>query len=162
MTDRQHGMALIGVLGLIPIAALITLMALERSILQTRTASTALDRTIALEVAESALRRAADSAGQWARPPLDPVPPASAAQWRGVIRDQGRVLAQPDTAAALLEPPAVLVERLAATHAGDCGDTVACGYRLSVLAHGRAPGTEVVLQATTADQSAVRTWRELR
>ena len=162
MRHRQQGIALVGVLAIIPIAALVALMGLERSLLHTRMEGTARDRIVALEVAEVALRGGAESAVQWARPPLEPAPAPSAASWRAAIRQHGRVLSRPAMVGTLHQPPAVLVERLSPTGAADCAGSLRCGYRLSVLAYGRAPGTDVVLQAVIADQSAVRTWRELR
>jgi len=160
--ERQRGVALVGVLAIIPIVALMTLMGLERTLVQTRTAGTAMDRTIALEVAETALRRAAASAAQWAGPPLTPAPEAAAAPWRAMLDEHGRTLPALTTEVVLHRPPSVLVERLVPTGAADCGSTAACGYRLTVAATGRAAEPGVVLQAVIAERSSVRTWRELR
>ncbi|MEX0385643.1 pilus assembly PilX family protein [Spiribacter onubensis] len=162
MKARQQGVALVGVLAIIPIVALMTWMGLERSLVQTRTAGTAMDRTIALAVAEMALRRAAESAAQWARPPLEPMPEAAASSWRAMMDEYGRTLPALTTDVALHRPPAVLVERLVPTGTADCGGPAACGYRITVAATGRSAGTDVVLQAIIAERSSVRIWRELR
>lgn len=162
MKPRQEGVALVSVLAMLPIVALMTLTGLERSLVQTRTAATAMDRTIALEVAEAALRRAAESASEWARPPLTPPPEAAAAPWQAVIDEQGRSLPALATDVALYRSPAVLVERLVPTAMPDCGGPGACGYRVTAVAHGRTATTEVVLQAMIADRSSIRIWRELR
>ena len=162
MRERQQGIALVGVLAIIPIVALVTLLGLERALVQTRTAGTAMDRAIALQAAETALRRAAESAAQWAGPPLAPAPEAAAAPWRAVIDEHGRTLPAPTTERSLHSPPRVLVERLVPTGAADCGGPAACGYRLTVAATGRAAAPGVVLQAVIAERSPVRIWRELR
>ena len=162
MKHRQQGVALIGVLAIIPIVAAITLTGLERTLVQTRSAGTAIDRAIALEVAETALHRAAESASQWARPSLVPAPKAAAAPWRAAVDEEGRMLPSLATEVALHRPPAVLVERLVAGGETDCSAQSACGYRLTVAASGRVAETDVVLQAIIADRSSVRIWRELR
>ena len=161
MRGNEHGVALMGVLGVVVIVALITLSALERGMLQTRTVTAALDRARAFEAAEFALRRAADRAPDWSRPPLDPVPPPHRDAWRPVIRARGRAVSGAPHHALLDRAPEVLVERLRPIASTDCSDGD-CGYRLTVLADNRADGADVVLQARINDGSAVRIWRVLR
>ena len=161
MSGNERGVALIGVLGVVAIVALITLSALERGMLQTRTVIAALDRARAFEAAEFALRRGADHATDWSRPPLDPVPPPHREAWRPVIRARGRAVSDAPRHALLSRAPEILVERLRPIGSTDCsGDD--CGYRLTALADNSADGADVVLQARIIDGSAVRIWRVLR
>ena len=154
-------MALIGVLGAVVIVALITLAALERGMLQTRTVAAALDRARAFEAAEFALRRGADQALAWSRSPVDPVPPPRREAWRAVVRTRGQAVSDAPHHALLSRAPEVLVERLHPIASIDCGDGD-CGYRLTALADNRGDGADVVLQARIIDDSAVRIWRALR
>ena len=162
MRRGQQGVALVAVLGMMPIVALLALTGLERSLLQSRVAGSALERSVALEAAERALAEAGRSASQWARPPLQPVPALNAAAWQAVIRAEGRVLGNLAVAGSLHRPPAVLVERLSPSGVTDCAATERCAYRLSAVAPGRTAATAVVLQAVIVDHSGIRTWRELR
>ncbi|RZU98037.1 pilus assembly PilX family protein [Spiribacter vilamensis] len=161
MRGNERGVALIGVLAVVGIVALITLSALERGMLQTRTVTAALDRARALEAAEFALRRAADHATDWSRSSVDPVPPPHRDAWQPVIRARGRPVSGAPHNALLDRAPEVLVERLRPIGSNDCSDGD-CGYRLTALADNRDDGADVVLQARIIDGSAVRIWRVLR
>lgn len=161
MRGDERGIALIGVLGVVVIVALITLSALERGMLQARSVTAAIDRARTFEAAAFALRRGADRAGDWSRPPVDPVPAPQRAAWRSVIRAQGRAVSGAPHHPLLSRAPEVLVERLRSINQADCRGN-ACGYRLTALADDSGDGADVVLQARIIDGSAVRIWRVLR
>ena len=161
MIRDQRGVALIGVLGVMVIVALITLSALERSILQTRTVTAALDRTRALEAAEFALRRAEGHAPHWYRAPVSPPPPPRRDAWRSVIRAHGQAVSGAPNEALLGRAPKVLVEQLRPIGSTQCPSR-GCDYRLSALAGKRGDGADIVLQVRINSSSTMRIWRMLR
>ncbi len=148
---RQSGVALIGVLGVVLVAALLAVNALERSFFQTRTMHAAMDRQQAMAAAEGAMQRAIHAPARYASTDSVAMLPSSAIAWRDYLQHHGTAFESVVPLQDDAPPPRVLVESLNPD-----------AYRVTSLGQGTETSTFVVLQSMIVPAQQTRIWRELR
>jgi Tfp pilus assembly protein PilX len=157
--DRQTGVALIGVLGLIMAGSVAALTVMDSAAVQHRLAAGAADRRLAMSLAIAAIEQGHRRSASLSVPTASAMPPRAAA-WQQRLEDRGTALPAINRGAAA--PPRVIVERLRRRADHPCGHDNPCGHRVTALAEGRNPSVRVVLQSIRLADSTTRIRRELR